>query len=89
MTNEHSDAAFIPMVANDEADDNLLALIEANSDRANGKLDNILRIHTLSPKGLVGHLGIYEAAMAGTKTLRKVERELVALIVSDINECHY
>ena len=24
-----------------------------------------------------------------TKTLRKVERELIAYVVSDINDCHY
>ena len=29
------------------------------------------------------------SAMAGTRTLRKVERELIALVVSEINGCHY
>jgi len=27
--------------------------------------------------------------MAGTQSLRKVERELIALVVSLENECHY
>ena len=29
------------------------------------------------------------SAMAGTGTLRKVERELIALVVSRENDCHY
>jgi AhpD family alkylhydroperoxidase len=27
--------------------------------------------------------------MKGTKTLRKVEREMIALVVSKKNDCHY
>jgi alkylhydroperoxidase family enzyme len=38
---------------------------------------------------LGAHLGLYTSAMAGTATLRKVERELVALVVSLENHCHY
>ena len=43
----------------------------------------------LNPNAMIGHLGVYGSAMAGTKTLRKVERELVALVVSRYNDCHY
>jgi AhpD family alkylhydroperoxidase len=32
---------------------------------------------------------LYTSAMAGTATLRKVEREMIALVVSLHNECHY
>ncbi len=32
---------------------------------------------------------LYTAAMSGTRGLRKVDRELIALVVSGINECHY
>ncbi|WP_420445316.1 carboxymuconolactone decarboxylase family protein [Candidatus Poriferisodalis sp.] len=38
---------------------------------------------------MAAHQGLYESAMAGTATLRKAERELIALVVSLTNDCHY
>jgi alkylhydroperoxidase family enzyme len=58
-------------------------------DRQTSRVDNILQVHSLNPRAMKAHQALYESAMAGTKTLRKVERELIALIVSKINECHY
>jgi alkylhydroperoxidase family enzyme len=58
-------------------------------DREHNRVDNIMQIHSLDPASMDGHLAVYNAAMSGTKTLRKVERELIALVVSDINGCHY
>ena len=73
----------------DEWGDDLADLYGELVDREHGRIDNIMQIHSLDPKGMAGHLGVYTAAMSGTRTLRKVERELIALVVSDINECHY
>lgn len=56
---------------------------------ADGELDHILAVHALHPAGLAGHLALYEAVMRGTKTLRKVDREMIALVVSRRNSCHY
>jgi alkylhydroperoxidase family enzyme len=58
-------------------------------DRDRGRVDNIFQIHALNPRAMTAHSALYSSAMAGTGTLRKVERELIALIVSDLNECHY
>ena len=58
-------------------------------DPAHQRVDNIMAAHSLNPRGLSAHLGLYASAMAGTATLRKVERELIALVVSLENRCHY
>ena len=58
-------------------------------DREHGRVDNVLQIHALKPQAMEAHNTLYTSAMSGTRTLRKVERELIALIVSDINGCHY
>jgi alkylhydroperoxidase family enzyme len=58
-------------------------------DPTHGRVDHIMAVHSLNPRGLGAHLGLYTSAMAGTATLRKVERELVALVVSLENHCHY
>jgi len=58
-------------------------------DRVYGRVDHILAIHSLNPAGMAAHNALYTSAMTGTASLRKVERELIALIVSLENECHY
>ena len=58
-------------------------------DPVHSRVDHIMAVHSLNPRGLSAHLGLYTSAMAGTSTLRKVERELIALVVSLENHCHY
>ena len=60
-------------------------VVDATFDR----VDRIMAVHSLNPRGLAAHDGLYRSAMSGTGTLRKVERELVALVVSLENHCHY
>ena len=58
-------------------------------DPTYGRVDHILAIHSLNPRSMAAHQALYMSAMAGTATLRKVERELIALVVSLENDCHY
>jgi len=81
--------SWIRTLSDEEADPELCAAFAANADPVSGKLDNIMRVHSLHPDGLTAHVSLYSAVMRGTKSLRKVERELIALVVSRINECHY
>ena len=81
--------AWIHTVPEREASPELAALYEAVVDPTTGQLDNILSIHSLHPAGLRAHFDLYMAVMAGTPGLRKVDRELIALVVSLENRCHY
>ena len=85
--------AWIHVVPELEAQGELAALYDdmyaPYPDEERGQLDNILQIHSLDPKGLRAHLALYRSAMTGTKTLPKVEREMIAVVVSAINACHY
>ncbi len=80
---------WIETVSEDEAEGELAALYAQVLDPEAGKVDNVLKVHSLHPAGLAAHIAVYRAAMTGTKTLRKVERELIALRVSQLNGCHY
>ncbi len=73
----------------DASDGQLAPLLAPSKDPDTGDVDNILGVHSLHPAGLAAHLAVYRAAMAGTPGLRKVDRELVALVVSQTNGCHY
>lgn len=81
--------AWIEIVDEPDAEGRLRELYTRMVDPASGRVDTILRIHSLHPEGLRTHYELYREVMSGTKTLRKVDREMIALVVSVINECHY
>jgi len=58
-------------------------------DAPRGSLDNILQIHSLDPEGLRAHRALYRSAMRGTPGLPRVDREMIAVVVSVLNACHY
>lgn len=67
-----------------------LADLRANvTDPTYQRVDWVMRIHALDAGSLHAHDVLYRQAMRSTKTLRKVEREMLAVVVSQINECHY
>ncbi len=81
--------ARIEVIPDDSWDGALGELYPQVVDRSHGRVDNILAVHSLNPRSMAAHQALYESAMAGTATLRKVERELIALVVSLENDCHY
>ena len=54
-----------------------------------GKLSNILKIHSLNPDAMEKHMNLYLALMFGSSKLTREERELIAVVVSAINQCSY
>ena len=54
-----------------------------------GRVDNILRIHGLNPPSLGAHYQLYATLMRGRSELTRVQREMIALVVSAVNDCHY
>jgi alkylhydroperoxidase family enzyme len=58
-------------------------------DPVHDRVDWIMRIHALDAGSLGAHNTLYRQAMRGTSSLREVEREMIALVVSTVNECHY
>ncbi len=81
--------AFIEIVPEDEWDGELAVLKRKVAEPESGQIDNVLAVHSLNPQGMAAHQILYESAMKGTATLRKVERELIAVVVSITNDCHY
>lgn len=81
--------AWIETPREDEWEGDLAELFAQVADRDRNRVDNIMQIHALNPRAMAAHQALYVSAMAGTKTLRKVDREMVALVVSTLNECHY
>lgn len=84
-----TDPAWIDTVAEVDADDELGALYARVRDPVSGRLDHIMMVHSSHPAGLLAHFDLYNAVMRATATLRGAEREMIALVVSQLNACHY
>ena len=52
-------------------------------------IDHILKIHSLNPKSLDDHCRLYTHLMRGPSGLSRAEREMIAVVVSKANDCHY
>lgn len=81
--------SWIDIIDDSAWEGELGVLRERVVDPKTGRVDHIMEVHSLNPRSLAAHDTLYRSAMRSTATLRKVDRELVALVVSTINECHY
>jgi len=52
-------------------------------------VDHILKIHSLNPESLRYHHDYYAHLMRGPSGLSRAEREMLAVVVSRANDCHY
>ena len=84
-----ADMAWIETIRRESAAGRLAELYDAVADPATGQLDNIMAVHGLHPAGLRAHFDLYCAVMRGTDGLAKDDREMLALVVSQLNGCHY
>ena len=80
--------AFIRYVEEGEASAELRALYDRYREPS-GHVDNILKIHSLNPSSLEAHARLYLTLTRGRSELSRVQREMIGVVVSAINECHY
>ena len=81
--------AFIHYADDDPLDPKLAALYERVRDPKHGVVDNILRIHSHNSESAEAHLSLYKTLMFGRSPLSRVQREMIAVVVSQVNTCHY
>ena len=81
--------SFLHEIDEPEPGSVLAELYARVADPDTGRVDHVMKVHSLHPAGLAAHDSLYRAVMAGTRGLRKVERELIAVVVSRANGCHY
>jgi len=81
--------AWIEVIPEDEAEGELKALYEQEFDAERQGTDNILAVHSLNPPTLRAHADLYHTVMHAKSPLSRTEREMVAVVVSVINHCHY
>jgi uncharacterized peroxidase-related enzyme len=54
-----------------------------------GRVSNVMKAQSLDPESIELHLGLYLHLMFGGSTLSRLEREMIAVVVSHLNNCSY
>ena len=82
-------SAWIRMISDAEADADLADAL-AGARTPHGTVDNVLRVHSLRPNTMRGHMTLYRAALHDpANTLPLWLQETVASYVSVLNGCAY
>lgn len=82
-------SAWIRMIPDDEADTDLTDAL-AGARTPHGTVDNVLRVHSLRPNTMRGHMVLYKAALHDdANTLPMWLQETIASYVSVLNDCAY
>jgi uncharacterized peroxidase-related enzyme len=80
--------AWIEVVSEDEAEGRLKDLYEKYREPWGG-VDHIVSIHSLNVKSMKTHYDLYAHLMRGRSDLSRAQREMIAVVSSAVNRCHY
>jgi alkylhydroperoxidase family enzyme len=80
--------AWIRIIGHEESAGALRREYDRAIERA-GRIYNIVRIQGLRPRHLHASLELYLVAMHGESGLTRAQREMLAVVVSQVNHCHY
>jgi len=80
--------AYIEMIEPEEASGALKTEYETAIKRA-GRVFNILKVQSLNADTLRASMQLYLATMHRPSGLSRAERELLATVVSQVNNCFY
>ena len=82
-------SAWIKMLSDAEADDDLLDAL-ALARTPHGTVDNVMRVHSLRPNTMRGHVILYRAALHDeANSLPTWLQETISSYVSILNDCPY
>jgi uncharacterized peroxidase-related enzyme len=79
---------WIDYINEDEAKGKLIDIYD-EIKKIRGKLPNVIKIHSLKPDVIKKHMDLYISIMFGKSDLSRKYRELIAVVVSLINNCNY
>jgi uncharacterized peroxidase-related enzyme len=82
-------SAWIEMIADEAADDELLDALSL-ARTPHGTVDNVMRVHSLRPNTMRGHVILYRAALHDdANTIPMWLQETISSYVSILNRCGY
>ncbi len=67
----------------------LLEKIYADAKKRAGRVFNIIKVQSLNPPTLRASMGLYMQTTQAESPVSRALREMIATVVSKVNECHY
>ena len=80
--------AYVKTIGEKQAEGLLRQIYEVAVKRA-GRVYNILRIQSLNPPVLEASMALYQAMTLAPSPVPRALREMIAVVVSRANSCHY
>ena len=80
--------AWIKLVSESDAH-GLLARVYDGARKRSGRVAQILKVQSIHPPALKAMMDLYSAAMLSDSPLTRAQREMLAVVVSRTNDCHY
>lgn len=82
-------SAWIKMISDEDADEELTEVLNL-ARTPHGTVDNVMRVHSLRPNTMKGHVTLYRAALHDeSNTIPMWFQETVSSYVSILNDCPY
>jgi len=82
-------SAWIKMLSDDEADGRLKELLD-NARSPHGTVDTVMRVHSLRPETMHGHVTLYRSVLHGADNILEFWfLEVIASYTSVLNDCTY
>lgn len=82
-------SVWIKMLQDDEADENLQKALDF-ARTPHGTVDNVMRVHSLRPSTMTGHVTLYRACLHDkSNTIPMWFQEVISSYVSTLNNCDY
>ncbi len=82
-------SAWIRMISDDAADEKLREVLDL-ARTPHGTVDNVMRVHSLRPNTMKGHVVLYRACLHDeTNTIPEWFQEVISSYVSTLNDCAY
>jgi uncharacterized peroxidase-related enzyme len=85
---EHLTALDVPLPPRSKLDPDLQKYFAVCDERL-GFVPNVLMAYTFDQAKLRAFVGMYNDLMLGDSSLSKLEREMIAVVVSSANRCYY
>ena len=81
--------AWITMISDKDAEENLMKALDF-ARTPHGTVDNVMRVHSLRPSTMNGHVVLYRACLHDDEnTIPKWFQEVISSYVSTLNNCLY
>lgn len=80
--------AFIKQIPVDQAEGELQQVYDAATRRAGG-IANIIRVMSRDGRSASASMGLYVSIMKSDNALTAAQREMLAAVVSNVNDCFY